>query len=251
MLKLCAPLQAAQGAAHWSSSLTYYFNPFVGGCKLTTDSLTQSRTSFWGKTNSTRLFVIVQGIGVGLGGIAHGIFATLQGNTPTGGYLVHFGIFTLIPNYLITGIAAITVGLSVIVWTIGFIHTKNGPIVFLALSILLFLVGGGVAVVLFFIVTWGVSTRIDKPLTGWRKILPENLRKRLAQLWLPIWISGYLFLFIAIGIWLVLSPPSAANKAPTLVEYTLWSFLGLGILFQPLTIVAGFARDIERQATSP
>jgi hypothetical protein len=218
--------------------------------KPSSETSASDRIPFWGKTNSTSLFVRVQGIGVGLIGMAHGIFATLQGNTPTGGYLVHFGIFTLIPNYLITGIAAIIVGLSVIVWTIGFIHTPNGPSVFLALWILLFLVGGGIAHVLFSIVTWRVSTGINKPLTGWRRALPENLRKRLAQLWWPIWISGYLFLVAAIGIWLVLSPPSAANKAPTIIEYTLWSFLCLGILFQPLTIIAGFARDIETQRQS-
>lgn len=206
---------------------------------------------FRGKNSSTRIYVLIQGILIGLGGIAHGVFETLQGNTPTGGYLVHFGIFTLIPNYLITGIAAIIVGLSVIVWTIGFIHTKNGPVVFLALSILLFLVGGGVAIVPFFILTWGVSTRINQPLTWWRKVLLENLRKQLAQLWLAILISGYLFLLTAIGIWLVLSPPSAAYKAPTIIEYILWSFLCIGILWQPLIIVSGFARDIERQVPLP
>jgi hypothetical protein len=201
------------------------------------------------ENNSTRIYVLIQGILVGLAGTAHGIFATLQGNTPTGGYLLHFGIFTLIPNYLITGIAAIIVSLSIIVWTVGFVHTKNGPTAFLALSILLFLVGGGIAHVLFSILTWGVSTRINNPLTWWRRALPENLRKRLTQLWLFTWIGGYLFLFTAIGIWLVLSPPSAANKAPTIIEYTLWSFLFIGILFQPLTIVSGFARDIEMQVT--
>jgi hypothetical protein len=208
----------------------------------------QGKTFFRGKNNSTRIYVSIQGILVGLGGIAHGIFATLQGNVPTGGYLTSFGIFTIIPNYLITGIAAILVGLAVIVWTISFIHTQYGPIIFLALSILLFLVGGGVAQVLFFILTWGVSTRIDKPLTWWKKALPENPRKRLAKLWLAILISDYSILLIAVGIWLVLSPPSAAGRAPTIVEYTLWLFLCIGILLQPLTIVSGFARDIERQS---
>jgi hypothetical protein len=200
--------------------------------------------------DSTNLYVKIQGTGVGLIGIAHGIFEILQGNTPTGGYLLNLGIFTLIPNYLITGIATIIVGLLVIAWVISSIQTKNGPIVFLAFSILLFLVGGGVALVLFFILTWGVSTRIQKPLTWWKRILPENLRKQLTRLWPAAWVSGYLFLLIAIGIWLVLSPPSATYKAPTITQYILWLFLCLGILFQPLTIISGFARDIERQFTS-
>jgi hypothetical protein len=110
------------------------------------------------KTNATYVFVLVQGIVLGLVGMAHGIFAASQGNTPTGGYLLALGIFTVIPNYLATGIAAILVGLSVVIWTLGFIHKKNGPIVFLALSMLLFVVGGGIAQVPFFILTWAAST---------------------------------------------------------------------------------------------
>ena len=200
------------------------------------------------KTNSTNAFVVVQGAVIGLIGIAHGIFATLQGNIPTGGYLLSLGIFTIIPNYLATGIAAIVVGLALIVWTLGFVQRKNGSIIFLALSILLFLVGGAVAQFLFFIITWGASSQIKKPLTWWRNVLPETLIKRLAQSWLAIWICGYLFLFIAIAIWLTLSPPSVASKAPTFTQYILWLFLWMGIVFQPLTIISGFARDIEQSA---
>lgn len=211
----------------------------------------QDRTSFPGKNQSTRLFVVIEGTAVGLIGMAHGIFETIQGSTPVGGYLVHFGIFTLIPNYLITGIAAICVGLGMVVWTTGFMDTKHGSMVFLALSILLFLVGGGIAIVLFFIVTWAVSTRVHQPLTWWRRVLPASWRRRLARSWLAIWICGTLLLLAAIGVWLFLSPPSAAYHAPTLFDEVIWSFLGAGILFQPLTIVCGFARDIESQIPSP
>lgn len=203
------------------------------------------------KPHAIRVFVIVQGMILGLVGLVHGIFASLEGNIPTGGYLLALGIFTLIPNYLATGIAAILVGLALIVWTLGFIHTKNGPIGFLVLSILLFLVGGGVAQVPFFILTWGASTQINQPSTWWRKVLSINLRKRLSQLWLAIWICGYIFLIAAIGIWLLLSPPSVAARMPTLTQYILWLFLCIGILFQPLTIVSAFAHDMERQAPSP
>lgn len=213
--------------------------------------LPEARTSSLEKTNATHVFVMIQGTILGLAGMAHGIFAALQGNTPTGGYLLALGIFTVIPNYLATGIAAIIVGLSLIIWTLGFIRSKNGPGFFLALSTLLFLVGGGVAQVPFLILTWGVSTQINQPLNVWKKALPEALRKGLAQSWSTIWICGYLFLFAAIGLWLTLSPPSIASKAPTPFEYILWLFLCIGIVFQPLTIVSGFAHDIERQAASP
>jgi len=216
--------------------------------ELTHQHLLPATTFSLDKTHATRVFVIVQGMTIGLIGLVHGIFASLRGNIPTGGYLLVLGIFTLIPNYLATGIAAILVGLSVVVWTLGSIQKKSGPTVFLALSILLFLVGGGVAQVPFFILTWGASIYISKPLTWWRKVLPEKLREQLAQLWITIWICDYIFLVAAIGIWLLLSPPSIAFQTPTVIQYTLWSFLCIGIVLQPLTILSGFAHDIQQPA---
>ncbi len=111
---------------------------------MTTTNLGQDRPVFWKASNSTRLFVVIQGILLGLVGMVHGIAETLQGNTPTGGVLLgSIGAFTLLPTYLITGIAAIIVSFSLIVWTIGFLHKKNGPRIFIMLSLFLFLVGGG------------------------------------------------------------------------------------------------------------
>jgi len=183
--------------------------------------------------------------------MVHGLSEALQGNIPTGGFVLEsIGAVTIIPNYLVTGIAAMLTGLSVIVWTIGFIHKKNGPLIFLTLSILLFLVGGGVAQVLFFILTWSVATRIRQPLTWWSKALPEELRKRLARLWLPVFILSYVFFSIGIGIWLILTPPGATYKEPVMV-YACWSFLIMGILFQVLAIISAFAHDIERRAYLP
>ncbi len=200
---------------------------------------------------STRIYVLIQGMLIGLAGMAHGIFETQQGNVPTGAYLISFGIFTVIPNYLATGITAIAVALSVILWTSGFVHKRNGPLVFLLLCLLLFLVGGGVAQLVFIFLTWAISTRIDKPLAWWKKTLPDDFRKQIANIWPAILACDYLIFLIAIGIWLVLSQPSAVSKAPTGTEYTLWSLLVLGILMQPLVIVSGFARDIERRSAAP
>ena len=210
----------------------------------------QDNTFLLDNISSTRLFVVLMGLLAGLTGMVHGIYETFQGNTPTGGHVIaSFGIFTLIPNYLFTGIAAIIVALSLAIWTICFIHKKNGPIVFLILAILLFLVGGGVAIVFFTPVVWAASTRINKPLTWWRKALPENLRKLLARSWPAIFIIGSVCLSIGIGIWLFLTPPGPSYKDPLLQSIT-WTFVGLGFVLQMLTIVSGFARDIERQKSS-
>src|SRR5271157_4607348 len=211
------------------------------------DNLKQDRLFSWDDINSTRLFVFFMGLLAGLTGFVHGLYETFQGNTPTGGNVIaSFGIFTLIPNYLLTGIAAVIVALSVAIWTIGFIHKKNGPTVSLLLAILLFLVGGGVAIVFFTPFVWGAATRIDKPLTWWRKALPENVRKLLARYWPAIFIIGSTCLSIGIGIWLFLTPPGPSYKDPVLQQIC-WIFVGLGFLLQMLTIMSGFARDIQRQ----
>jgi hypothetical protein len=197
--------------------------------------------------DSIKLYVIIQGILVGLGGMIHGIAETLEGNHPTEGlWLVSIGAFTLIPNYLVTGIVVILVSVCLLVWTIGAIHTKHGPTVFLILSIALFLVGGGVAQVVFFLIAWSVSTQIHQPLTWWRRILSVPVRNQLAKMWWLNFVAGYLFLSVGIFVWLVLTPPGAEYKDPVM-QYICWASLLIGLVFQILTIVSGFARDIQKQ----
>src|SRR3972149_3049179 len=160
--------------------------------------------------NATRTIVATLGTIFGLSGMNHGLFEFLQGNVPTGGLLISaIGeshkmwphgdemAFTLIPNFLITGIAAVIVGLALIIWSLGFVHRKHGPAVLLLLFILLFLVGGGVAQILFFPWICLVSTRINNPLSRWMKILPVKVQKPLGKvrlgvlvLWAGPWGGG-------------------------------------------------------------
>jgi len=178
--------------------------------------------------------------------MVHGIAETLQGNIPTGGVLLgNIGAFTLLPTYLVTGIAVIIVSCSLIVWTIGFIHKNNGPGIFIMLSLLLFLVGGGIAQVVFMLITWGASTRINKSGTWWRKVVPERGKKRFAQLWAAFLIIDYIFLLLGIGIWLFVTPPGTPHQAPTIVYAVCWSSLSVGLVLQIITVLAGFARDSE------
>lgn len=198
--------------------------------------------------NSSRLFVTLQGMLAGFCGIVHGYSEALKGNIPTESYLLaSVGAFTILPNYLITGVTAILVSFAIALWTLFFIHRKHGPAVFLALAVLLFLVGGGVAQVVFFIIAWGVSTRIRKPLTWWNSILPCKTKVFLAKAWPVLFAAGYLFVGTGIGIWLFVLPPGVIREASA-IEYACWISLGVGLILQLLTIVAGFARDIERQS---
>jgi hypothetical protein len=102
--------------------------------------------------HSTRVNVATVGAVFGLSGMSHGFFEALQGNVPTPGlYVSAIGeaqrmwphgsepAFTVIPNFLATGVAAMLVGLALIVWSLGFVHRRHGPAVFLGLFVLLLL----------------------------------------------------------------------------------------------------------------
>jgi hypothetical protein len=89
--------------------------------------------------------------------------------------------FTLIPNFLATGIAAIVVGFLAIFWSIFFAHRQNGAVVLLLLFILQTLVGGGVGYTIFYLVVCAHATRINRPLSGWQRLLPSALRGALAN----------------------------------------------------------------------
>jgi len=212
--------------------------------------LAQARTIFWKDFGSTQLFVVIQGTIGGLAAIVHGIFAILLGNRPAGGLIFDpaTGAFTILPTYQISGIVTVCVGLALIVWTIGFIHHRNGPVIFLVICILLFLVGGGIAQVGFFLIAWGVSTRINQPPDWWKSDLSGNARKRWAGGWPAFFTGGYVFLFIGIAIWLIFTPPGTSFQGHISAYLLCWMFLVIGLVLQALTIVSGFARDINRQA---
>lgn len=208
---------------------------------------------------ATRINVMALAVLLAISGMmAHGLFEVLQGNTPTDGLFIEAigeahrtwehgaeGAFTIIPNFLITGLLAMTVSLGIIIWSIGFVHKKNGPLVLLLLFILLFLVGGGVAQILFFIPLWAVATRINKPLSWWRRILPAGPRRVLAELWPWFLVAGAVLFVIGLVISITGYVPGLSD--PEQILTIDWSILGIGYLLYLLAFVAGFAYDIEGQ----
>ena len=82
------------------------------------------------------------GVYAGLLGMEHGFFETLQGNVVPKSVRIravspwelsfpfgHEPALTLVPNLVLTGILAMIVGLSVIVWSTAFIQKKGGAVV--------------------------------------------------------------------------------------------------------------------------
>ncbi|HDP36314.1 MAG TPA: hypothetical protein ENN27_00375 [Candidatus Atribacteria bacterium] len=83
---------------------------------------------------------------LGLGGIEHGIGEILQGKIAPSGIVIKswgesklFSILagepamTIIPNFLITGVLAIIVSLSIMVWAVAFVQRKNGGLILILL----------------------------------------------------------------------------------------------------------------------
>ncbi|MEZ4862786.1 MAG: flavodoxin domain-containing protein [Caldilineaceae bacterium] len=207
---------------------------------------------------ATRINVTTIGVLFGFGGITHGIGEIVQGNKPTGGLFINAvaagsswsrwteggeGAFTIVPNFLVTGILAVLVGLAIIYWSLYRVHKDWGPGVFLLLFVLLFLVGGGIGQVIFFIPAWWVATRIHRPLTWWRNVLPASLRKPVARLWPVLLVLPTLGMIVALYLAVFGYVPGFDNMA-RLLNITL-SMVGLSWLLFLLTFVAGFAYDIE------
>ena len=150
------------------------------------------------------------------------------------------------PNFLITGILAVIVSLAIIVWSIGFVHTKHGATVLGLLFIALFLVGGGIAAqIMFAPVTWAAATRIHQPLTGWRKVLPEGIRRGWQQ-------SGRATLTIGcvsflIGLFIAITGICPGRWTDERILAICWSFIfGGGLGMYLLHFLAGFANDIQK-----
>jgi hypothetical protein len=199
----------------------------------------------------------VFGVYAGLLGMEHGFFETLQGNVVPAGIRIraslwelpfpfgHEPAMTIVPNFLVTGILAMIVGLSIVIWATLLIQRKGGGVVLFLLSIILFLVGGGFGPMTLLITASIAATGINKPLTVWRSRLSANFTQFLAKswwwcfmaalLWVPAeFVFGYLF-------HVKNDPHQNLTNLNLILSYPM---LALFLL----TLVTGFAQDL--QATS-
>lgn len=123
--------------------------------------------------NKTKAAASILGIFAGIGGgIFHGIGEVLQGNvTPNGIYIQAWPAMqatagepamALVPNFFLTGILAIIMGIIVTIWAVAFIERKNGGLVLILLSIVLLLLGGGIIPPIIGIIGGIIGTRIKR-----------------------------------------------------------------------------------------
>lgn len=148
------------------------------------------------------------GIAAGIAGLEHGYFEIIQGNTkPKGLMIASIGppcvpeevwnacepAMTVIPNFLITGVMAVSLGLLILVWSLAFIQHKNGGKVLILLSLALLLFGGGLFPPLIGIIGGIAGLKIHKPIT---KAEPGKVLGFAARVWpwplviFLVWVLG-------------------------------------------------------------
>lgn len=207
----------------------------------------------------TRITAASLGTLLGLAGsINHGLFEIMQGNTATDGYFIEAigkahrfwsygteGAITVIPYFLLTGIAAVLVSLAVIAWSVKYIHTKHGATVFLLLMLALTLVGGGLGHIILFLPTWGYATRIDKPLSWWRKLLSTDARRVLAGLWKPGLVLTALSWVTVMELGIFGYFPGQTD--PDVLLNITFGFVLLTVVLANLAFICAFAGDIKEQ----
>lgn len=218
----------------------------------------KAETTTFDNLNATRVIATTIGIFFGLfSGMNHGFFEVLQGNQPTKGFLIYAigeaqrfwplgteDAFTLIPNFLLTGIASMIVGLTIVIWSIWFLPSKHGRAVFLGLFILSFLVGGGIGQVAFFIPAWAFATRMDKPLTWWWKVLPRSSWPFLSKLW--IFLLALATLIMAIGLEMAIFGYFPGLTEPVAIQDKAMLFVLSAAILYVLSFIAGFGHELKR-----
>ncbi|AXV38454.1 MAG: hypothetical protein KO217_06555 [Methanobacteriaceae archaeon] len=123
--------------------------------------------------NKTRVAASFLGILAGIGGgVFHGIGEVLQGSVATNGMMIEAWptmqatlgepAMTLVPNFLLTGIFAIIMGIIVTIWAATFIGRKNGGLIIIVLSVIMLYVGGGIIPPLFGVLAGLIGLRIKQ-----------------------------------------------------------------------------------------
>jgi hypothetical protein len=206
--------------------------------------------------NATIVTISTFGALAGLAGIEHGIGEALQGNRAPDGVMIVSWLgselfrivagepaMTIVPNLLVTGILAILVSVISLVWATMFVQRKHGGLVLILLSLVMLLVGGGFGPPLLGIILGVAATRINAPLSWSRTHLSGGAERVLRTLWLWSFVAGVIaWLFLFPGSLLLDYFVGVTNPERTIAMAALSAF---GLLL--LTIVTGFAYDLQRQ----
>jgi hypothetical protein len=156
---------------------------------------------------ATKTVALWFGIVAGIAGLEHGYFEILQGNTrPEGLMIASMGppcvpeevwnacepALTILPNFLVSGIISLILGLLILLWSVFFIQRRYGGLVLILLSIALLLFGGGIFPPLIGIAGGVAGLKINRPLTR----TPGRAARFASRLWpwplviFLVWVLG-------------------------------------------------------------
>jgi hypothetical protein len=194
---------------------------------------------------ATRIIAASFGLFAGFGGLEHGYFELLQGNLrPANIIIASIGppcmpeaiwhacepAMTIIPNFLVTGILAIVLGLLTMVWAAAFVQRQHGGTILALLSFGLLLFGGGIFPPLIGIIGGVVGTRINTRLNK----RPGPVWQTLAKLWPWAIVVFFVLLFgqFAIGYF-------NNGSLPLFIPVVI-----LGLLV--VSLLAGYGHDVQQ-----
>jgi hypothetical protein len=220
---------------------------------------TQNRISQGITGSAIKLLAVSVGvIGAGLAGMVHGLFSVLQGNITTGGFVINpigpaqrfwpeaaLHAISVIPNFLITGICAMIVGLFIVIWSCAYIDKRYGARILFFLSIILLLVGGGFGSAFLGIVASLIAGTINRPFTWWRAHLPVRLRSTLVRLW-PGTLIVYLIFFLSSIVVAIYGIPLLWFFSADTTYDMLLNLGPISDLFLLMAIVTAIAYDIRK-----
>jgi len=196
-----------------------------------------------------------------LGCFEHGLFETLQGFKSTQGYFIQAigeeirwwsggteGAFTIIPNYLITGILVIAISIFAAVWSVKYIKTKKGNLILVLSFIALTLLGGGIGHIPFYITAWAFTLKGRSSL----KWLKKRIRNR-GGLGKTIVFWRILLALISV-LWLLAVEIAIFGYLPGVKEADVllaicWGALLMVLLLIPVTYVAAMMINVKEEMT--
>ena len=202
---------------------------------------------------SLRKVCVVASLVMAASGLSHGVFEILQGTATTDapGVVAAIGedqrmwvhgeepAFTVLPTFLATGVAAVVVSVAIAVWSFVGLSRPHGAIVHLLLFVLLFLSGGGIAQVPFFIILCGFATRVRDSRGGSRT---HSRSRWLARTWVPLLVMFVVLMVLGLQAAVTGFVPFVANE--DMVLAIMLVSVGLALVASPLCYLGALADDV-------
>ncbi|MGD9395403.1 MAG: hypothetical protein PVJ05_03150 [Candidatus Thorarchaeota archaeon] len=195
-------------------------------------------------------------------GIEHGFFEFLQGDVATEGFLIDAigpnqefwpgamePAFSIVPNYMITGILAMIAGMLVIIWGVRYIESSHGATILWIFEMFQLLVGGGSAPLVVGTIGCVAASRINKPLSWWRSHLSPRSVEILKKGW-PIMFVAYLALALFGTFVAIFGYPLAGWLDFETMFNILMAIGNLTIVIFVIAVISAIANDIHRMSTA-